>query len=321
MARDRLDWVTVHQLRVLAAVARERSFGRAAESLCLSEPTVSDQIKSLERLAEARLLHRSRGRRSVTPTEAGQVLLQCHEEISQALERARTSIDAMHGLERGVVRLGAGFGFGRFVPWLNQTFRQRHPGISLSVGMDLRWRLLESLAQQSLDLAVVLGPMEDAGFASDHLITTEIVAVCPPHHSLLGHVPITFDAFAKESLSVPHEKSLGRTVLERMAAETGVGLNISLETDNIAARLQAVLSGISLGIFGLNSIAPMLLARQLSLLEVQGFPIVAPWFIVHLPSSLSPSAQAFKEHLLQAKHELDAMSTTTAGIEDQVSKE
>ena len=85
MLYDRCSSLTLRHLQIFAAVSRQRSFARAAEGLCLSQPAVSAQIKELETILGVRLLVRSRGCRQIDLTPAGEVLLASCAEIAELL--------------------------------------------------------------------------------------------------------------------------------------------------------------------------------------------------------------------------------------------
>src|SRR5258707_12750574 len=113
MSSGLLAGLTLHKLEVLAAVAREGSFGRAAEALLISVQSVSDQVRSLERGLGARLLERSPGKRRVQLTPAGELLLQAYEQLEASLTDALRQIRALaSGSEPLTVVFGASLSFG-----------------------------------------------------------------------------------------------------------------------------------------------------------------------------------------------------------------
>src|SRR5581483_293640 len=92
--------ITLNHLRIFSAVAREGRFARASEVLHVSEPTVSDQIKTLERLVGTRLIERSSGRRQLRLTKAGEILLQGSEEMFQSLDTTLRRMEAAAGSDQ-----------------------------------------------------------------------------------------------------------------------------------------------------------------------------------------------------------------------------
>jgi molybdenum-dependent DNA-binding transcriptional regulator ModE len=112
---DRCSSITLRHLQIFSAVSRQRSFARAADGLCLSQPAVSTQIKELETILGVRLLVRSRGRRQIDLTPAGEVLLASCAEISETLERTEKALGALREFEQGTVTFGASLYFGAYI--------------------------------------------------------------------------------------------------------------------------------------------------------------------------------------------------------------
>lgn len=307
--QDRLNSIILQKLRVFAVVARERSFAKAADAAYLSQPTVSEEIKSLENLVGLRLINRSRGTRYVDLTEAGQILLETYDEISCSLAKAAQALDDVKKLERGTVALGADVVFGGyFIPLIHHTFGLDHPGISMRVEVDHVKLLLEGLRQGQLDLAIILGPIEQPGLIQEPLLPCYTIPVGPPGHRLAGEEPSPYRELANERLILPSRASLLRKGLDRLAAEAGTSLNIVLETGNIDAILQAVLGGFGLTVLGTPCVATELASGRLSMLRVEGFPLKIEWFMIHPDTRLTPSARALKEHLLASRELLQSKS-------------
>src|ERR1700754_1430644 len=96
-----------HRLMVLRAVAHELSFSRAAETLSLSQPSVSHQIALLETEIGIRLFDRDRGRRGLRLTHAGDVLLEHADHVGWRLQLADAPTSELAAEHLGQVRLGS----------------------------------------------------------------------------------------------------------------------------------------------------------------------------------------------------------------------
>src|SRR5262245_9819741 len=150
-------WLGVEgrHLAVFEAVARERSFGRAARQLGYTQSAVSGQIAALERLVGERLLDRHRGSAHVELTPAGQVLLSHASAIIARLQAARADIEALDGTDVVRIRVGIHQSIGRsLLPQLVGAFAAEAPHAELllheaGAGRDVQ-RLV---AEGELDLA------------------------------------------------------------------------------------------------------------------------------------------------------------------------
>jgi len=149
--------VQFQQLRYFAAVAETRHFTRAAERLHVAQPSLSQQIRSLERELGAELFHRTRG--GIALTDAGEALLPLVRRILADTENARLAVQDTVQLRRGRVRLGAPPSLCvSLVPDVLRAYRARYPGVELQIREDGSRDLVRTLADGELDLALIITP-------------------------------------------------------------------------------------------------------------------------------------------------------------------
>ncbi|WP_328584274.1 LysR family transcriptional regulator [Streptomyces sp. NBC_00370] len=147
-----------HQLHYFVAVAETRHFTRAAERVHVAQPSLSQQIKSLENELGAELFSRARG--NVSLTEAGEALLPLARRILADAETARHEVQELVQLRRGRVRLGAPPSLCTgLLPEVLRTFHDLHPGIELLIEESGSHDLVRDLARGALDLALVVLPL------------------------------------------------------------------------------------------------------------------------------------------------------------------
>ena len=147
---------TLQQLRILKAVATEKSFTRAAEILYLSQPSLSKQIKSLEKNLDISLINRENNKISLT--ENGKVFLQYSERILGLCEEScRALIDLKNG-NRGNLRIGASQTIGTYLmPGVLALFAQSYPQIDLKVQVNSTRIVAKNIMNREIDLAIVGG--------------------------------------------------------------------------------------------------------------------------------------------------------------------
>ncbi|WP_299033790.1 LysR family transcriptional regulator [uncultured Pseudokineococcus sp.] len=161
----------LQQLACFVAVVDERHFTRAAQRLHLAQPSLSAQVRGLEREVGGPLLHRQRG--AVRPTEAGERLLPYARRILADAEAAAAEMRRVRGLETGVLRVGATPSAGTaLLPPVLRRFHDAHPGVLLRLAEAGSRDLVEQLAVGALDLAVVVLPVAAHGGA---LATTPLL--------------------------------------------------------------------------------------------------------------------------------------------------
>lgn len=171
----------LHQLRYFAAVADARHFTRAAEAVRVAQPSLSQQIRALERELGAELFHRARGH--IGLTDAGEALLPLARRILADAETARREVQEVAQLRGGRVRLGAPPSLcASLVPDVLRDFHARYPGVELHVHEDASQDLVRVLAEGELDLALIITPLpvQAPALATTELLREELVAVSAP---------------------------------------------------------------------------------------------------------------------------------------------
>lgn len=171
----------LQQLRYFLAVTDTRHFTRAAEREHVAQPSLSQQIKALERELGAELFHRARGH--ITLTDAGETLLPFARRIIADADTARREVQEVAGLRRGRLRLGAPPSLcASVVPDVLRDFHDRYPGVDLQVHEGGSQDLVRVLAAGELDLALVITPLplQAPALTTAELLREELVVVSAP---------------------------------------------------------------------------------------------------------------------------------------------
>lgn len=157
------------ELRVLQyflAVAREQSIVRAAESLHLSQPTLSTQIKAMEEeLGKQLLIRGTKGSRKVTLTEEGMILRKRAEEILSLVQKTEREISLSDQVVVGDVYIGTGETDAvRFIARAAKKLREAYPGIHYHIASGNSNFVLEQLDKGLIDFGIVFGPVDSAKY-------------------------------------------------------------------------------------------------------------------------------------------------------------
>ncbi|MEU6665761.1 LysR substrate-binding domain-containing protein [Streptomyces sp. NPDC046727] len=169
------------QLQYFVAVAETRHFTRAAELVHVAQPSLSQQIKALERELGADLFLRARG--NITLTDAGEALLPLARRILADADTARHEVQELVQLRRGRVRLGATPSLCTgLLPDVLRAFHDRYPGIRLLIEEGGSHDLVRELARGALDLALVVLPLPTPAPAltTVELLREDLVVVSSP---------------------------------------------------------------------------------------------------------------------------------------------
>ena len=159
------------ELRVLQyflAVAREQSIVRAAESLHLSQPTLSTQIKAMEEeLGKQLLIRGTKGSRKVTLTEEGMILRQRAEEILNLVQKTEREISLYDPVVVGDVHIGTGETDAvRFIAKAARELCKAYPGIHYHIASGNAELVLEQLEKGLIDFGIVFGSVDPAKYNS-----------------------------------------------------------------------------------------------------------------------------------------------------------
>lgn len=290
--------VTLRQLRVFEAVARHLSFSRAAEALHLSQPAVSMQVKQLEENVGLPLFEQLG--RKVFLTEAGREVFHYSRAVSQQLGDMEGAVNQLKGLERGRLKLSVVSTANYFAPRFLARFGEKYPEITVSLKVANREAVLQGLADNETDLAIMGQPPEGLDLVAQNFMDNPLVIVAPSGHALAGEKKIPLRRLEQETFLMRESGSGTRGAMERFFAEHRVNYRAGMEMGTNEAVKQGVQAGLGLGVISLHCIELELATGRLRVLPVEGFPILRHWYVAHRTQKRLPKvAQAFKDFLLR----------------------
>jgi DNA-binding transcriptional LysR family regulator len=299
-----MEPLTFRQLEVFLAIARAGSFRRAADTLHLSQPALSQHVAELERVLGARLFDRLS--RAVKLTEAGRVLEDHAHRLFATVASAREVIADLGGLKRGSLVVGASTTPGIYVlPRLIAAFRDSYPGINLSMQIGNSAVIEERIRANELDLGVVGGHALHAG---EECVTAglvdELLLVVPSNHRWARRREVAVGHLTTERLLIREPGSATRLVTERALQQHGVRLGASMELGHTEAIKQAVMAGLGVAFISVHAVRGEVASHRLSALRLKGVRIRRHFHVIHNEArTLGASARAFIELLQTASPE------------------
>ena len=289
--------ITQRQLRAFEAVARNRSFSRAAEEMHLTQPAVSTLIKQLE--AHAGLALFEQLGKKIYLTTAGTEMLRHARAIIAQLREAEDAMAQLKGISGGTLNIAVISAGDYFFPRLLAEFQRRNAGVTLNLAVFNRAELLHQLASNLTDLAVMVRPPEELDTINESFAPHPYVVVASPDHALAGRRRIPISILAQEPF-VMRERGSDTWNSMREAFGTQFGkLRIAMEIQSTETIKQAVIAGLGIAFLSAHTISMERRLGQLVVLDVVGFPARFDWFVVHRRNKRLPAvAQAFKSFLL-----------------------
>jgi LysR family cyn operon transcriptional activator len=229
----------LRHIRYFLAVAEQRSFTRAAASLHVSQPALSQQIRQLEERLGAELFDRS-GRR-VRLTDAGEAYADHARRALLDLDAGARALHDLGDLSRGSLRLGftpplASYLCGPLV----QAFHRRHPGIVLSVREMPQERIEALLADDALDVGIGFDESPAADIETQALLTETLALVVGREHPHARRRSIGLQALNRESLVLLSAEFATREQIDRYCRQHGVRPHVAIEANSVGAVIEIV---------------------------------------------------------------------------------
>ena len=310
--------MTIHQLRIFMAVAKHHSYSRAAEELRLTQPAVSAQVRELERTLDATFFERVG--RTIVLTDAGKELLAYAQKVCTLIDEARIAMEELDGLKRGRIALAAVSTAGAYVlPSLLGAFRNRYPGISISLEVTNRAIVRDRLLRNEVDLVVMGRPPEGVAHLAAPFLSDELVVIAPPSHPLARAKRIPVSRLAQEVFISREVGSGTRLNADEFFHQQGIKISVGLELGNNSAVKEAVAAGLGIALLSRHAIRMELALRRLVVLDVRGLPLLRQWYVVHREDKrLSRAAAAFRGFLLTSA---EAVLESTAQPQPAKSRE
>jgi DNA-binding transcriptional LysR family regulator len=236
-------------LTVFREVATRGSFSEAATALSFTQPAVSQQIARLERELGTRLL--ARNARGVTLTPAGEVLLRHAEAVLQQLREAEAEVQAVAGVERPRLRVGAfASAAASIMPPALAELRSAHPAAAVTMRVAEMPESLDALHTGELDLSVIIdserAPLEvPADIEVATLFDDPFLAALPYSHRLAGRGAIALGDLRDEEWMVTGiaNSCPDTTIVLDACQEAGFRPQASFSSDDYAAIQGMVASG------------------------------------------------------------------------------
>jgi DNA-binding transcriptional LysR family regulator len=291
--------VTFRQLRVFTEVARKLSFVRAAESLHLTPPSVTMKIKELEAAVGLPLFERQG--RNVSLTTSGEYFLVYAKRLVSTLKDAEDAMARFKRVEAGRLNIGLVSTAKYFIPHLLARFREEHEGVEVQLHVTTgREQLIPLLHANEVDLAVMGRPPREMAMRAEPFAAHPLVFVCSPHHPLARTEHVSADALAAAPFIVRNQGSGTRKAMDDFFRERHLAPFVSMEMSSNETIKQAVIAGMGVSFLSLHTLGLEVRSGLLTVLEVEGTPIMRTWNLVHLTSKLlSPAAEAFRYYVLE----------------------
>ncbi len=270
------------RLQVFHSVARLLSFTKAAESLHMTQPAVTFQVRQLEEHFNTRLFDRTHNKISLT--EAGECVYARAEKIFEIYDDLENSVRALTGEISGVLILGASTTIAEYMlPALLGDFKEKYPDVNIRLKVSNTEGIVTMVENNVIDLGVVEAPVTNKNLAVEACRTDRLVAITPPGHDLAKAGKIPVRAIADYPFILREEGSGTREVIVDYLKEAGVdpaSLNVIMELGSLEALKGAVEAGIGISIISRATLIKEIKLGSLEVIELDP-PLERPFSFVH----------------------------------------
>jgi DNA-binding transcriptional LysR family regulator len=288
--------ITLHQLQVFEVAARHGSYTRAAEELFLTQPTVSMQIKHLTKAIGIPLFEQV-GKRLFL-TQSGKELFATCQEIFGRISQFEMSVADMKGLKQGYLKVTVVTTAKYVIPRLLGPFCQRYPGVEIALTVTNHSGILERLAENKDDLYILSKVPDEPEVKAHPFLANPLVVLASHDHPLVNEKNIPIQKLADQPFITRESGSGTRGYVQTLFDEHKITPNIKIELSSNEAIKQAIAGGLGISVLSRHTISLEGASRQIAILDVENFPILCHWYVIHLASKqLSIVAQAFLEYL------------------------
>jgi len=290
--------LTLRQLQIFEAVARNLSFTKASTELHLSQPAVSMQVKLLEEAANTSMFERVG--KTLQLTEAGQLMLRHCIAFRRQMLELQDEMAHLKGAELGTLRLAVPGTANAFVALFVAEFCHQHPRVGFNLSIANRAGLLKHLAENDTDLIIMGEPPANLNLVGERFMDNPLVIIAAPEHPLARRKrQIAFDQLIRHDFVVREQGSGTRIAMERFCAARNVTLQTTMEVSTNESLKQAVAAGLGLGIVSIHTLELELAMNKVVVVNAEAFPIMRMWYLVrHEAKELPPVAAAFQEFVL-----------------------
>ncbi len=232
-------------LRAFHAIATDGGVSRAARRLNVSQPTLSQQLKTLEERHGVSLFESRKV--PLTLTAAGRELFAMTSKLFAIVSDIGELLGTTTGIDNGILRLGADNPY--YAAKIVSVLHDRYPRTRVQVRMGNAREVMQWLSDARVDAALASEPPADGAFSYEPLSCDQLMCGFPPGHGFAGLDIIPLQAFANETLLVREPTSKTRAFIELALADASVEPCAVIELQSRETIREGIALGLGVGVF------------------------------------------------------------------------
>ena len=272
----------LHRLEIFVKVAELKSFTLAAEALRLSQPTVSEHIRTLEEMAEETLVDRLGRELRLTP--AGQILHRYAVKLLHLREEALQALAAYRGELAGRVVIGASTIPGSYLlPQIMGAFKSKHPSVQITLKIANTAAVGEMVLKGEAGLGLVGSRLPEKRLSYEEVYLDELTLAVGPEHPWAARREVELAELYGQAFIVRERGSGTQMAVQTILGEHGLDfskLKVAAEMPNTEAVRQSIKAGVGLGILSRLAVAAELKYGDLVAVNIRGIKLNRPLYLV-----------------------------------------
>lgn len=261
------------RLQVFHTVAKVMSFTKAAETLHMTQPAVTFQVKQLEDFFNTRLFDRTHNK--ITLTDAGKVVYDYADQILELYEKMNSQVRELTGEVTGTLVVGASTTIAEYMlPSLLGAFKKEFEEVNIRLQVGNTDAIVSMVENNMIDLGLVEAPVHNKNLEVDVCRIDEMQLICSPDHPLAKRDKVSVEDFRKYPYISREEGSGSRSVIDTYIREQGFSysdLSVVMELGSPEAVKMAVESEV-----GLAVVSRTTLSKELRLGTLKAIPLDPP---------------------------------------------
>lgn len=290
----------IRKLEVFCKVVELKSFTKAAEKILLSQPTVSEHIRSLENELGQKVINRLG--KEVETTPVGDILYKYALNIIQTRQEALQAVAQYSGRMGGKIKMGCGTIPGTYVlPELISSFHSLHPSVKAIMKITSSQIIAEKVLEGELEFGVVGARWKENKLTWTRMFADTLILAVHPNHPLAGKNEISLQIVLQSSFILRELESGTRKVFANILEKEGFSesdLEVVAEIGSTAAVKEAVKAGVGVSILSKRAVLDDLDRGKLTALSIKKHDMQRPFYLVKRKNrELSPVATAFVDYI------------------------
>jgi DNA-binding transcriptional LysR family regulator len=289
---------TLQQLRILKAIASEKSFTRAADILFVSQPSLSKQIKALENRLNISLINRENN--SVSLTEAGKLFLDYAERILALCEESCRALNDLKTGDRGNLTVGASQTIGTYLmPRVLALFAQNYPQMNIKVQVDSTRIIAKNVMDKEIDIAVVGGNVPEElqkNLEIEDFVNDELILIIPKSHPFALRKKINKEDLYHLNFITLNSNSTIRKLIDNILIQNNIRtkqFHIIMQLNSIEAIKTAVSLGLGAAFISSSAIEKEIELETIEIVTIENIKITRTLSIITNPDCYRSKAVDF----------------------------